>query len=118
MKEMFLGLCYREATEYHYQKNAKQIEGLKRSESAQLLVPEEMDMKKSHDLSNDDILKIHNAIHDKSQKSVHVKAKDWDVSVGEGTLQNCDFFFHEEFLFTEIFVLIFFPFSRMSFCSC
>jgi len=83
MKEMFLGLCYREATEFHYQKNAKQIEGLKRSDSAQLLVPAEMDMKKSHDLSNDDILKIHNAIHDKTQKVVNLKGKDWDVSVGE-----------------------------------
>jgi len=83
MKEMFLGLCYREATEFHYQKNAKQIEGLKRSDSAQLLVPEEMDMKKTHDLSNDDILAIHNAIHDKTKAVVNVKGKDWEVAVGE-----------------------------------
>jgi len=83
MKEMFVGLCYREATEFHYQKNAKQIESLKRSESAQLLVPEELDMKKSHNLSNDEILFIHNAIHDKTKKTVTVKGKEWDVAVGE-----------------------------------
>jgi len=83
MKEMFVGLCYREAAEFHYQKNAKQIESLERSASAQLLVPEEMDIKKSHNLSNEDVLKIHNAIHDKTQSVVNVNGKDWDVAVGD-----------------------------------
>jgi len=98
MKEMFVGLCYREATEFHYQKNAKQIESLKRSESAQLLVPEELDMKKSHNLSNDEILFIHNAIHDKTKKTVTVKGKEWDVAVGEA---GCRFVRVDGLLFIE-----------------
>lgn len=82
MKQLFMGLCYREATEFQYREHAAQIEGLKRSDSAQLLVPEDLDISK-YDLSNDDVLKIHNAIHDPTQHAIKLGDKMHVISVGE-----------------------------------
>jgi len=82
MKEIFLGLCYREATEFQYRNHEKQIIGLERSDSAQLLLPEELNLE-SHSLKNEDILSIHNSIHDPKLTSVTVNGVENEISVGE-----------------------------------
>lgn len=50
MREMFMGICYREAAEVQYQQHGDQIAALKRTESAQLLLPETMKGKKVNSL--------------------------------------------------------------------
>eukprot|EP01126_Amoeba_proteus_P061855 TRINITY_DN8344_c0_g1_i17.p1 TRINITY_DN8344_c0_g1~~TRINITY_DN8344_c0_g1_i17.p1 ORF type:complete len:681 (-),score=167.09 TRINITY_DN8344_c0_g1_i17:390-2432(-) len=82
MKEMFLGLCYREATEQQYQQHTKEINSIARSSSAQLLLPVELNEEKVG-VSDEDILKIHQAIHDTTRNSVTIDKTDYDISVGE-----------------------------------
>jgi len=83
MKEMFLGLCYREATEFQYQAHAKQIAALKRTGSAQLLLPEEMGLGELEGFTEQDILKIHNAIHDPSSPNVNINGTTHEIAIGE-----------------------------------
>jgi len=83
MKEVFLGLCYREATEFQYQQHSAQISKLKRKDSAQLLLPAEMDISELEGFNEADILKVHNAIHDPGQTAVEVNGVSHEIAVGE-----------------------------------
>jgi len=81
LREVFMGLCYREATEVQYQQQAEVIEGLTlEEEEAQLLLPEEITSEER--ITDDEILSIHNAIHDHSKTQVVVGGESNDISVG------------------------------------
>eukprot|EP01130_Rhizamoeba_saxonica_P002117 TRINITY_DN11925_c0_g1_i1.p1 TRINITY_DN11925_c0_g1~~TRINITY_DN11925_c0_g1_i1.p1 ORF type:complete len:598 (+),score=139.71 TRINITY_DN11925_c0_g1_i1:22-1794(+) len=84
MKDMFMGLCYREASEIQYQHHREEIETniaqLDRYDSAQLLIPETF----GSDLTDQEVLHIHNAIHDDTLTSVRVKNEIFEITSRSG----------------------------------
>jgi len=82
--ELLKGLAYREAAEVQFQAHSTEIKeriaGLKRHGSAQLVLPEETNFDTI--FSDEDVLKIHNAIHDSEKQSVEIEGVSHDIAVG------------------------------------
>jgi hypothetical protein len=75
MSELFMALCYREATE-HAEKNLD--EDMVNESGSTVIRP---DSAHTH-LSDEDLLKVHKAIHDVSQDSVNIGGVEHNISVG------------------------------------
>jgi len=82
--ELLKGLAYREAAEVQFQAHAEEIKerisGLKRQTSAQLILPEEVN--RENLFTNEQILLIHNAIHDEEKQTVEVEGVSHEIAVG------------------------------------
>jgi len=81
--DTFMGLCYREAAEVNFQANAEQIKEqiskLPRTGSAQLIMPKEM-ISSGLKLDDNEILEIHNAIHQEGKYSIKVHGTEYPIS--------------------------------------
>jgi len=77
-------LAYREATEVQFEAHAAEIKErisrLKKQNSAQMVLPEEVSRDKL--FTDEEILKIHNSIHDENIQSVEVQGVSHEISVG------------------------------------
>lgn len=78
ISEMFMGLCYREATE-HAEKNFAQDDKIN-EEGVSIVRPNSSTSSTS--LSDENIIKIHNAIHDRAQEKVNIGGIEYEISIG------------------------------------
>jgi len=83
IKELMIGLCYREAAEVHFQKHFDEINNANdNNQGTKLMMPENSE-EGGNKLSEEEILKIHNAIHDPEISQVEIKGKNHNIATGK-----------------------------------
>ena len=82
LKELMMGLCFREAAEVHFQKHINEINSVDDKGATKLMMPENAS-DSDDNLNEEEILKIHNAIHDQETSFVELRGKKYDIAAGK-----------------------------------
>jgi len=85
MKEIFVGMCYKVAVEVQYKAREAEIRervGKLQKQGSATLVLNEQDKELEEDLTTEELLKIHNTVHETNAKSVTIKGEEHTISEG------------------------------------